>query len=240
MRYQERKNVRTTAATERVFRLPELLEAILIHLPMRDLLFVQRVDVRFRRLVSSSRMLRHALFLEPAPASINGKDVTPEIDPLLPRESDCERLINLPIMVTPMGEPFTIKVTIVRKAGSVPSIKDACYAKGYEADIRELYLQKCVPDEMRGSPEGSWRHMLLTQPRYQMKWSKNATETSESRSITRLDGREMGDFYTQEGFITGRAVHFAYFMQWAVEHSGDLRDYMADLAEKARNVEAAE
>ena len=107
-------------------------------------------------------------------------------------------------------------------------------------NIRELCLQKCVLNEMRGSPEGSWRHILLTQPPCQMKWSKNATETSESRSITRLDGREMGDFYTQEGFITGRAGHFAYFMQWAVEHSGDLRDYMADLAEKARNVEAAE
>lgn len=44
----------------------EILEACLLHLPAQDLLLCQRVCRRFQDLVTSSKPIRRALFLEPA------------------------------------------------------------------------------------------------------------------------------------------------------------------------------
>jgi len=49
-----------------VFEIPELLETILLELPLKDLLLSQRVCTTWRSLAISSIHIRRALFLEPA------------------------------------------------------------------------------------------------------------------------------------------------------------------------------
>ncbi|PPJ58335.1 hypothetical protein CBER1_04482 [Cercospora berteroae] len=46
--------------------IPELLENIILHLPLRDVLLCQRVDTKFRDVVQGSNTIRKVLFLEPA------------------------------------------------------------------------------------------------------------------------------------------------------------------------------
>ena len=56
-----------SAVQSTLLKLPyEILEAVLLHLPIQDLLLSQRTCQRFRYMVASSKPLRRALFLEPA------------------------------------------------------------------------------------------------------------------------------------------------------------------------------
>ncbi|PIA99196.1 hypothetical protein CB0940_03698 [Cercospora beticola] len=48
------------------FLIPELLENIIMHLPLRDILLCQRVGTQFRNLVQGSSTIKKTLFLEPA------------------------------------------------------------------------------------------------------------------------------------------------------------------------------
>lgn len=48
------------------FLIPELLEKIIMHLPLRDILLCQRVGTQFRNLVQGSSNIKKTLFLEPA------------------------------------------------------------------------------------------------------------------------------------------------------------------------------
>jgi hypothetical protein len=55
------------AAPSTLTKLPyEILQAILLQLPIQDLLLSQRICQRFRYMVASSKPIRRALFLEPA------------------------------------------------------------------------------------------------------------------------------------------------------------------------------
>ncbi|KAK4963632.1 hypothetical protein LTR10_001261 [Elasticomyces elasticus] len=53
------------AAAAQVLGLPELLEAILVGLPTRDLLFAQKVCSFWKQTIESSKSIRKALFLVP-------------------------------------------------------------------------------------------------------------------------------------------------------------------------------
>ncbi|CAK1360874.1 hypothetical protein CB0940_03697 [Cercospora beticola] len=47
-------------------KIPELLEEVIMHLPLRDILLCQRVDTHFRDVVQGSSNIKKVLFLEPA------------------------------------------------------------------------------------------------------------------------------------------------------------------------------
>src|SRR5207253_420563 len=59
----------TSIAAAPVLEIPELLEAILFRLPIRDLLLAQRVSRQWRDIISNSLSLQQALFFRPATAS---------------------------------------------------------------------------------------------------------------------------------------------------------------------------
>jgi hypothetical protein len=59
----------TTTATQAVLATAELLELILLNLPIKDILFAQKVCKQWKQLIDSSPLLQQALFLKPAPAS---------------------------------------------------------------------------------------------------------------------------------------------------------------------------
>ncbi|KAL6237201.1 hypothetical protein BDW75DRAFT_88479 [Aspergillus navahoensis] len=69
---------------ERVFLLPELLEAVLSNLPQRDLLLVQRVNRTWLEIISHSRLLQQKLFFQTTRARLQPcKEFTVEFNPLL-------------------------------------------------------------------------------------------------------------------------------------------------------------
>lgn len=53
----------------KVFAIPELLEAVLIKLPAKDLLLAQRVNTVFRHAMNNSIKIQRALFFKPDPAA---------------------------------------------------------------------------------------------------------------------------------------------------------------------------
>lgn len=69
-----------SSATAQVLSTPELLEAILLHLPMQDLLLSQRVNKKFKGVIDGSIHLQRALFFEPIPQT--GQNLDPVINPL--------------------------------------------------------------------------------------------------------------------------------------------------------------
>ena len=62
------RSTENNGSASKAFAIPELLEAILLHLTTRDLLLSQRVAKNWKSTISASRLLRQALFLEPIPA----------------------------------------------------------------------------------------------------------------------------------------------------------------------------
>lgn len=76
---------KTCPAASQVFAIPEILENILLRLPMLDLLLAQRVDKTFRGVINSSIHIRRALFFEIRPQSESEKNLgaAPEVNPLL-------------------------------------------------------------------------------------------------------------------------------------------------------------
>ncbi|PVH69039.1 hypothetical protein DL98DRAFT_522394 [Cadophora sp. DSE1049] len=69
-------------AMTRVFATPELIEAILVQLPLRDLLLAQVVSPGWSRTISSSPIIQQKLFFTPTSAK-RGKGADPDFNPLL-------------------------------------------------------------------------------------------------------------------------------------------------------------
>lgn len=87
------------SVTEAVFLTTELLENILRHLPMKDLLLVQRVCRKWRAVITSNKELQQALYFIPIEPTFRWKDERPPVRKLTRVPSD-----------TPISEdpPFSI------------------------------------------------------------------------------------------------------------------------------------
>lgn len=57
-------------AVNSVFATPELVEGILIHLPLKDLLFAQAVCTYWKAVIDGSQLLQKALFFRPATSDV--------------------------------------------------------------------------------------------------------------------------------------------------------------------------
>lgn len=57
------------AASEHVFATVELLETVLLKLPIRDLLLVQRTNKQWQAVITGSKKVQRALFFEPVTSS---------------------------------------------------------------------------------------------------------------------------------------------------------------------------
>jgi hypothetical protein len=136
----------TSPLASEVFAVPELLENILLHLPMLDLLTVaQRVNKTFLDTITSSVHLRRALFFETRPQTQVEKDgyAAPNLNPLLRRmfpdnmewemfdcsgKSDCNRDAVLKELCQIAVLPFGIPVK------SLPLVFDGHLCKAISPD----------------------------------------------------------------------------------------------------------
>ncbi|KAI7233297.1 hypothetical protein KC330_g5437 [Hortaea werneckii] len=83
--------VRDNPAAERFCSTRELLERMLLELPVQDLLLAQRVCSRFKATIDGSVKIRRALVFEQEPVAKDGMAVAPRINPLLTEESQSRR-----------------------------------------------------------------------------------------------------------------------------------------------------
>jgi len=68
---------------EKVFAVTEQLEAVLLQLPMKDLLFAQKVCKRWQTVIRASDPVQKALFLKPGVAADAPKDAITSLTPLM-------------------------------------------------------------------------------------------------------------------------------------------------------------
>ncbi|KAK7188771.1 hypothetical protein DPSP01_005671 [Paraphaeosphaeria sporulosa] len=122
----------------------EILEAVLLHLPTRDLLLSQRICQRFRYMVESSKPVRRTLFLEPA--HHNG-----QLD-------DWPLLKFNPFLTNQLAGSFHTRAIGVHrgKDGIVKMVAHMRYEKEalLDDDWAEIILYE----------HASWKSMLVSQP----------------------------------------------------------------------------
>ena len=155
-------------AAARVAGIPELLENILLHLPLRDLFLAQRMNRTARNIIEKSTQIQQALFLRPygpGPVTVLGAQ-----HPVMECESKevCEPEEWGGCM--PQGKTGDIcwscpttgrEITHVVTSPLLPFIPGDCKNFHY----LDWTTYELLPDDPIWSrPEASWRRMLITQP----------------------------------------------------------------------------
>ncbi|KAK4498464.1 hypothetical protein PRZ48_011122 [Zasmidium cellare] len=127
------------AAAAQVLDTVELLEMIILELPIRDVFTDQRVSRHWRSTIVESVKLQQALFLKPSTlveSEITSKMVTFSLD------SSC-----VDILAAPGRKTVFPSVLLIRAY------------RGLFSNIKEI-----AGDSAMGNPEASWRKMLICQP----------------------------------------------------------------------------
>ncbi|KAI0198138.1 hypothetical protein F4808DRAFT_269081 [Astrocystis sublimbata] len=125
---------RSTAVAD-AWAITEIAENILAHLPMKDLLLVQRVSSGWRELIKSSPTLQELLFMRPRQIQA-GQNISSDSIPI--REFNPLLVEHMPLWFS-AGDAY------------FQTVKDAPWA---ESVSRLVFLRQ----------DASWRHMLLAQP----------------------------------------------------------------------------
>ncbi|OTA24045.1 hypothetical protein BTJ68_13364 [Hortaea werneckii EXF-2000] len=127
------------SAAEQFFSMPELLEIMLLKLPIQNLLLAQRVCSWFKATMDESVRIRRALFFVPEPVAGERGAGTPRVNPLLTDESQLHRRRFIITKATFDCEPtLPISIMVTVKDGGVgierkhmPSWQDAtCFSHG--------------------------------------------------------------------------------------------------------------
>lgn len=139
-------------ATQKVFETTELLEMTLIQLPVRDLLFAQRVCKTWNICIDHSSKLRKGLFFQPA-----GELTT--IAAALEEEEDTS--VNKALKRTPYSK-YAINIPSTAFAFRNPLLDSFPWAVMGQIIAGELG-ESVLPPSWRHF-EASWRRMLVTQP----------------------------------------------------------------------------
>ncbi|KAK5739769.1 hypothetical protein LTR17_005055 [Elasticomyces elasticus] len=124
----------TTRPTNQVLNSPKLLEPILLKLPMRDMLFAQKVCKTFKQVIDTSWNIQQALFFMPASYSAVQDRPEAEIEGLTCRVGRKTVLRNPLVAGTNKSSPW------VRNA-CIQFDRDLLYV-GSEASCRRMYLSQ--------------------------------------------------------------------------------------------------
>lgn len=139
---------------DQVLHTPELLELILLHLPMRDLLLAQRTCQKFRNLIRTSPTLQQILYLKPLPESATPTSTspTPNLSSYGTAEPVTESWQRNPLLISPFLPWFNrTRCKIKFDLTTLDVFENSALAK---PNLRSIFL----------TPEASWRQMLVVQP----------------------------------------------------------------------------
>lgn len=185
------------SAVEQVFQLPELLEVILLHLPQRDILFSQRVNMLFRDTILNSQKIQRVLFFLPdwkleaavynAYAVYNRPGKRPENNRLLFRVfSGCYPTIT--------SASSTIESSDSSDEAVSPDTKST--AEHWSWSVCIAWPSESAPSYNQAVhyPEASWKRMLLSQPPPTELHLIRRWQRSRKPAIVRQNGITLGDF----------------------------------------------
>ncbi|KAF7192076.1 hypothetical protein HII31_06462 [Pseudocercospora fuligena] len=188
------------SASAKTFAIAELLEAILINLPARDLFVVQRINQTWHDCIEDSSPLQRKMFLKP---------ISPPIDhlaqhPLAYEHDDCRLLYSSPIQLNPcldISGCATATASMCDLVESTPIGAVRVTSRPGEDEIEVgIELRKWSEERKSTSENESWRGTLLSQPpitelkvRYYL-WSKRSKRSEEEvMTIRNPKGLTLGD-----------------------------------------------
>lgn len=136
------------APIHQVFGTAELLEAILLHLPIRDALLLQQLRIAWHDTITSSAELQRALFLRPVlqRSVVNTKN---------PRSAD-KRIHNMTLSTTCNQVP--------NKPGSKALFTSFLPIEKCGANFSYLLTARCLPKYYSDYRTANWQNMLICQP----------------------------------------------------------------------------
>ena len=171
-----------TSQPHRIWGVTELVELIMLHLPVRDILFSQRVCSKWKDIIAESPDIRRALFLPPhEEVTVAQLQIKLEHIPKKLAKEKMPDYSNLRLLANPLPRPYWFQESTPKglPTGILVNPLLARFVTWMVADGREgagrctVYGRQCIalhPDRARGdvlrnSPAtASWRKMLLMQP----------------------------------------------------------------------------
>jgi hypothetical protein len=184
------------SSASQVFRIPELLELVLLHLAQRDILLAQRVSRSFRQTIEGSLRLQRALFLAP-----DWKLEGLVFDSWSANSCPHQKPVNNRLLLRAFpGNYPTVSLVIVNdsptpnemaigRRGSEHWSWDVCIS--FPAD-HEPFCSPAV-----SYPEASWRRMYLSQPPCTDLYLTRRYQKSMNPAMVIPDGIRMGEFFEQ-------------------------------------------
>ncbi|KAK5742024.1 hypothetical protein LTR17_003532 [Elasticomyces elasticus] len=171
------------SAVSHVLRLPELLELVLVHLSLSELLLSQRVSRGFRDSVRGSILLQRALFLAPN-WRLEGEPAgqKPVNNRMLLRAFPSHYPTVSPVIVNDSPTPEEYETG---RRGSTSKTWDVSVS--FPADS----ITNCSPAV--SYPEASWRSMYLCQPPCANLYLERRYQKSIRPAMIREDGITMGE-----------------------------------------------
>lgn len=197
-----------------VLNTPELLENILLHLPLKQILLVQRVSKQFHRTIEGSSLIRRALFMQPS-TQVNQlwmMDCPPaqEEDNYIILHSRASCMITNIANGLPLGAEAPSALTTFRPVvmNSVLFVQD-----GPSCPFRRMVFPPAVLivdiDWMRIKPSSSCLKMLITQQpvrRATLQWYKSRAiggRPAITKTVTNHSGVTLGDLHTEDTKFAG-------------------------------------
>ena len=214
-------------ARRRVLDTTELLEAILLGLPVKTLLLAQRVSHGFKAVIDNSIHLQRALFF--LPNTLTPPQLTPAREPTINplfAASASRRTSILPLY---MGDE---DATYIHSAGIV-QVNDGqtvTHTRGSQSmretvgfqsflDTRTLYLPTGYPSRAASKtkvyPSGSWRNMYLSQPPCTISWTADG-EKCRLASAEVSNVLKMGEIWNEDHWLDSGSkslLQFKVFMR---------------------------
>ncbi|KAF2770613.1 hypothetical protein EJ03DRAFT_326239 [Teratosphaeria nubilosa] len=184
------------SSINQVFRLPELLELILLNLPQRDILLCQRTSRNFRQTVEGSIRLQRALFFAPD-WNLRGRSNDPYA---ATNRSDRRKPENNRILRRAFDANYPTVTLHIENHAPIPS-ESAIGKRGSERWTWDVCISFPAGDKTPTHrpavdyPEASWRRMYISQPPPQTLHLVRRWQKSLNAAIECEEGITMGGFY---------------------------------------------
>jgi hypothetical protein len=198
-------------AAQQVLSLPELLETILLRLPIKDLILSQRVNTCFRATVTLSPALQRALFFMP------NEDISPRTSGKYPFSPPAERPVNNRLLLRVFPGHYPTVTLVLAHDSSSP--EEAENSHGTETWRWDVCISFPAPPSAPPSPsskavhypEASWRRMFLCQPPCRELYLVKRYQRSRRVAVAREGGIRMGEFVESVGEGTVKARWWELF-----------------------------
>lgn len=196
----------TESAAQQVFRLPELLELILLSLPQRDLLLSQRVSNSFLQTTQGSVRLQRALFFAPD-WNLEGR----QFDPYASHNRPGRKPENNRLLLRAFPGCYPTVTLVILNDGTRSSNQDLDQEENgdrehWSWDVCISFPADRAPETKAAVmfPEASWRRMFLSQPPCTSLHLVRRWQRSPRPAVVREGGLTMGEFVNE---ATKERVH---------------------------------